>query len=129
MNGNILIRYTPNPGAYRVEHDFSNSHSILETLSFSLQEVAEKEKTLFSKALYEIINPDGLRTLFEPTPSSPRKSGNVSFTLEGYRITINAGESITYPTIRIASESGNYSPSNHSIRLRTHREQRLKEYQ
>ena len=40
--------------------------------------------------LHDVINPDALDTLFQPTPNAGRMDGTISFEYSGYEITVHA---------------------------------------
>lgn len=46
--------------------------------------------------LYDVIDPDALDKLFQPTPTGvPRQSGQVSFTLDGCEVTVHSSGEVT----------------------------------
>jgi len=57
-----------------------------------IADVAEREDVspMDLTPLHEIVDPDALDTLFQPTPNAARMDGDVSFQYCGYRVTAHA---------------------------------------
>ena len=57
-----------------------------------IADVAEREDVspMDLAPLHDVVDPDALDALFQPTPNAARMEGDVSFQYSGYRVTAHA---------------------------------------
>lgn len=73
-----------------VSHDWTGSDSLTNTIVTTVAELAGTDPTEVER-LYERIDPESLETLFAPTSGpSNRTTGQVSFRLDSYTVTVHA---------------------------------------
>lgn len=73
-----------------VSHDWTGADSLTTTIVSTVAELSGVDATDVER-LYERIDPESLETLFEPTESTGgRNTGQVSFQLDAYTITVHA---------------------------------------
>jgi hypothetical protein len=88
------VEYDPTQSAYRAHHDFTDTQTITESLILVLEDVADREATSLSTTLYEVVQPSGLRILFAPCQTSPRDTGKLSFSIDGFSVLVHADGTI-----------------------------------
>jgi hypothetical protein len=82
-------------GTYYAHHDFDGPAYLSTTVVHALSEVANVDATTTESTLYQHIDPDALDKLFAPTADETgRRSGQVSFTMWGYTVTVYASGQI-----------------------------------
>jgi hypothetical protein len=89
------IRYDADTRRYSTTHDFAGEYTLEETVSIALETAAEREGIELGSQLYDVVDPDGLRTLFEPTPSTDRDDGLLFFSLDGFQVAAHADGRVT----------------------------------
>lgn len=55
--------------------------------------------------LYEYVDPDALKSLFEPTTTGDRRGGTVSFVYDEYQVTVSFGEHRSIAVTRIDGQT------------------------
>ncbi|MFB1066643.1 hypothetical protein CP556_03660 [Natrinema sp. CBA1119] len=73
-----------------VSHDWTGTDSLTNTIVSTVAELSEIDPTEVER-LYDRINPESLETLFQPTNGTAgRNTGQVSFQLDAYTVTVHA---------------------------------------
>lgn len=88
------VTYNSDTDTYRVTHDFAETTTITDTVSLALEEVVAVEELALSQTLYELLDPDGLDRIFEPTARTPRNNGHVAFSIDGVDVVVHASGDI-----------------------------------
>lgn len=88
--GNLSVAYDPARGVYRATHDFAGDLDIDAAVVLLLDDIAEREGRPLSTRLYDVIQPDGLRRVFMPVSRTPRRTGQLSGSLDGSAVTVQA---------------------------------------
>lgn len=72
---------------YHTQYDWSTPESVSLTVIKAIAAVTGK-KPVEVTPLYTCLDPEALDALFKPTREAPRATGQVSFTLDGQKVTI-----------------------------------------
>ena len=73
-----------------VSHDWTGNDSLTTTIVSTVAELSGTDPTEVDR-LYDRIDPESLETLFEPTNKADgRNTGQVSFQLDAYTVTVHA---------------------------------------
>ncbi|WP_226005526.1 HalOD1 output domain-containing protein [Natrinema salinisoli] len=81
-----------------VSHDWAGTDSLTNTIVSTVAELSGRDPTDVER-LYDRIDPESLEALFAPTRDTvARNTGQVSFQLDGYTITVHAtGDIVVAP--------------------------------
>ncbi|MFC7045722.1 HalOD1 output domain-containing protein [Halobacteriaceae archaeon GCM10025711] len=75
-------------GTFYARHDWDGPARLSTTVVHALADAMNADPTEMSFALYDTVDPDALDALFRPTADGVARSGELTFTVEDYRVTI-----------------------------------------
>ena len=94
------LNVPPSPSSreiFHAKHDWTSVSSLSTTLLKALQEISQQFDFTYPEPLTTIIDPDSLDRLFAPIDQhSQRDAGWVSFSVDGYAITVEASGQIKF---------------------------------
>lgn len=94
----IDYEYDSQTESYHFTHDLSDPHLYSTSVIMALEAVADHTSHSLEQPLYDIINLEGINTLFKPKQDGSYRDGQVRFTINGFHVRIHGhGEIIIQP--------------------------------
>lgn len=102
MNGNVSNTHRHRPGrgqgrySYVVYHDFDGAAKLSTSVVHAISDATGVDPTDAGFCLNDHVDPDALDRLFTPKPDGTRRgSVDLTFTVWGYRVTVDSSGRIT----------------------------------
>lgn len=86
--------FTPSAGTRRVhtEYEVTDGQQVSTRVVEAVADRAGVDPLELRPPLYDVVDPEAIDALFEPTGSGSPRRGRLEFTYHGYRITLTAGD-------------------------------------